>query len=180
MPPPPVMDYDCAQCTAQRYPPPHGGTRRCRPTNTNGLPTRTVGRDLCVPPPVRTESYWTDRYVAQRRAGLAPAAGTGCDCAQCTAQRYPPPRGGTRRCRPTNTDGLPTRTVGRDRCVPPPVRTESHWTDRYVAQRRAGACPRRWSWVTIAPNAPHNNTRHRAAAHAGAALQIRKDCRQVT
>ena len=47
----------------------------------------------------------------------------GYDCAQCTAQRYPAPRGGTRRCRPTNTDGLPTRTVGRDRCVPPPCRT---------------------------------------------------------
>ena len=41
----------------------HGGTRRCRPTNTNGLPMRFVGRDLCVPPPVCTKNHRMGRNV---------------------------------------------------------------------------------------------------------------------
>ena len=49
-----TVRYGFAGMHRSSAPPPHGGTHRCRPTNTNGLPTWSVGRDLRVPPLVRT------------------------------------------------------------------------------------------------------------------------------
>ena len=66
-----------------------GGTRRCRPTNTDGLPTWDVGRDLCVPPSVQVttmpwcgDSIWPPPSTPQgggdgghgHRPGFAPSA----------------------------------------------------------------------------------------------------------
>ena len=68
--------------------------------------------------------------------GLAPAAGT--HSPQCGGEPSRILHGGTRRCRSTNTNGLPMRFVGRDLCVPPPV-----CTAEMFRLCRAGACPRR-------------------------------------
>ena len=65
----------------------------------------------------------------QPRRGIG-TWGTGSP--ECAGHRHPTPHGGTRRCRPTFPDGLPTWFVGRDRCVPPPVRTENHMTGWFV------------------------------------------------
>ena len=63
---------------AQSEPSAGGGTHRCRPTNTDGLPTWSVGRDLRVPPPVQAiDTRCTDGFHSVGR-GLAPAAVPHC------------------------------------------------------------------------------------------------------
>ena len=59
------------------YPVRHGGTRRCRPTNIDGLPTWIVGRDLCVPPLACTFHFPRADGFHPVGRGLAPAAGGG-------------------------------------------------------------------------------------------------------
>ena len=94
-----------------------------------------------------------DRVIGSNRVGrgLAPAAGM--HSPGCGGGPSHIPHGGTRRCRPTYTDGLPTWDVGRDLCVPPPVR--------------------------IRPGAVGDRPTFRTAAHAGAALQIPTECPYV-
>ena len=99
------------------------------------IPGRTAGvvrRAGPMCPAAGTHRKLPDGLIRSDRVGrgLAPAAGTGSP--ECAGHRQPTPHGGTRRCRPTFPDGLPTWFVGRDRCVPPPVCTENHRTGRYV------------------------------------------------
>ena len=82
-----TVRYGFAGMHRSSAPPPHGGTHRCRPTNTNGLPTWSVGRDLRVPPPVRT--------IVQTTLGHSRNSGA-------TEGRRPPP-----------TDGVGPTALGR-------------------------------------------------------------------
>ena len=127
----PAAGTGSPECAGHRYPAPPGGTRRCRPTSPDGVPIWSVGRDLCVPPLVRTKKTH-NRLVCSDHVGrgLAPAAGTGSP--ECAGHRYPAPPGGTRRCRPTSPDGVPIWSVGRDLCVPPPGCTENLLTGWFV------------------------------------------------
>ena len=158
MPPPLVPGTIAPWYAGQWTRIPHGGTRRCRPTNTNTLPTKDVGRDLCVPPPVRTIDYYcTDRFHRVGR-GLAPAAGAGYDCALVrrsmdpdTARRHTqvPPYKHER------TDCM----IRRAGPVCPAAGTRYRYpVYRWVPPCRAGACPRRWYRVRLRRHARKNGT----------------------
>ena len=59
----PAAGTGSPECAGHRYPAPPGGTRRCRPTSPDGVPIWSVGRDLCVPPLVRTKKHTTGWFV---------------------------------------------------------------------------------------------------------------------
>ena len=133
----------------------------CEFCMTNRIPqTRKMlhGRKIHAPPPVRTiDDYCTDGFHRVGR-GLAPATGTGYDCA--LVRRSMDPDTARRHTQVPPYKHEHTTDKGR-RAGPvcPAAGTRYRYpVYRWVPPCRAGACPRRWCRVRLRRHARKNGT----------------------